>query len=167
MDLYILRHAIAEQRDHEKWSDDSQRPLTPKGAKRMRRAAGGMLALGLSFDVIYTSPFVRAKQTADIVAEVFGAEKKLRETGTLATDGDPKELIKLINSANGKFESVLLVGHEPYLSDLISVLVVGDSSLPLAMKKGGLCKLNVATLKYGMCASLEWLLPPALSTHIK
>lgn len=166
MDLYILRHAIAEERDHEKWPDDSHRPLTRKGAKRMRRAAEGMRALNLSFDVIYTSPFVRAKQTAGIVATVFDA-KKLRETETLAVDGDPEELITLINNADAAFERVLLVGHEPYLSDLISTLVIGDSSLPLTMKKGALCKLTVSTLTYGRCATLDWLLPPGVSTKIK
>jgi len=166
MELFILRHAIAEERSFDRWPDDSQRPLTAKGAKRMRRVAEGMLALGLSFDVIYTSPFTRARQTAGIVAEVFGAEKTLRETDTLATDGDPKELIELLNSGRKEFESVLLVGHEPYLSEFISTLTTGDASLLLTMKKGGLCKLNVTALKYGKCASLEWLLPPAVSTHL-
>jgi phosphohistidine phosphatase len=166
MDIFILRHAIAEERSHDKWPDDSQRPLTEKGKKRMRRVAEGMLALGLSFDVIYTSPFVRARQTADIVAEVFGATKKMRETDTLATDGDPKALVSLLNSAKHEFASVLLVGHEPYLSELISTLVAGDDGLLVTMKKGGLCKLNVTGLKHGKCASFEWLLPPAVSTHI-
>jgi len=54
----------------------------------------------------------------------------------------------------------LLVGHEPYLSELISLLVAGDSSLCVVMKKGGLCKLSVETLKHGRCACLEWLLTP-------
>lgn len=166
MDLFIVRHAIAEERSFDQWPDDSFRPLTAKGAKRMRRIAEGMLALGMSFDVIYTSPFTRARQTADIIADVFGAGDKLRETATLATDGDPKELIELLNSAKKEFESVLLVGHEPYLSELISTLTTGDASLLLTMKKGGLCKLAVTSLKYGKCASLEWLLPPAVSTHL-
>jgi phosphohistidine phosphatase len=167
MDLYILRHAIAEERSRDAWPDDSLRPLTAKGKKRMTRIAEGMLALGLSFDVIYTSPFTRARETAEIVAAVFGMRKKLRETETLAVDGDPADLIKLIDSAKGEFESILLVGHEPYLSELISTLLLGDSSLPLTMKKGGICKLTIGTLKLGACASLEWLLPPALSTHVK
>lgn len=166
MNLYILRHAIAEERDHTQWPDDSQRPLTAKGKKRMLRAAAGMLSLDLSFDVIYTSPFVRARQTAEIVAEVFNAGKKLRETDTLAADGEPEQLIDLINSATGEFENVLLVGHEPYLSDLISTLVTGDASLLLTMKKGGLCTLSVGALKFGKCASLECLIPPAVSTRI-
>jgi phosphohistidine phosphatase len=167
MDIYILRHAIAEERDNDKFPDDAQRPLTTKGAKRMRRIAEGMLALELSFDVIYTSPFLRARQTAEIVADVFNGKRKLRETDTLATDGGAEELIDLIISARGEFESVLLVGHEPYLSDLISMLLVGDGSLPLTMKKGGICKLSIGTLKYGKCASFEWLLPPAISTRIE
>ena len=158
---------MAEERDHDKWPDDSQRPLTRKSAKRMRRTAEGMRALNLSFDVIYTSPFVRAKQTADIVATVFDAAKKLRETETLAVDGNPEELTTLINNADAAFESVLLVGHEPYLSDLVSKLVCGDSSSSLTLKKGALCKLTVAALTYGRCATLDWLLPPGVSTKIK
>ena len=167
MEIYLLRHAIAEERDQDKYPDDSKRPLTAKGKKRMRRAAEGMAAAGLSFDVIYTSPFTRARQTADIVANVFRAQKKLHETKTLATDGDPEELIKLVNEMKGKADSILLVGHEPYLSDLISVLVTGDSSFTFSMKKGGLCKLVAHTLRYGKCASMEFLLPPSVSVHLK
>ncbi|MBX2990665.1 MAG: phosphohistidine phosphatase SixA [Bacteroidetes bacterium] len=166
MNLYILRHAIAEERSHEHWPDDSLRPLTTKGKKRMHRIAVAMRALGLSFDVIYTSSYTRARETADIVVAVFNAGKKLRETGTLAVDGDPGELVRLINSAKNEFENVLLVGHEPYLGEFISTLLVGDSSLPLTMKKGGICKLSVGNLKYGACASLEWLLPPSVSSLI-
>lgn len=167
MDIYILRHAIAEERDSDKYPDDSLRPLTARGRKRMRRIAEGLAAAGLWFDVIYTSPFVRARQTADIVATAFRARKKLHETRTLATDGDPEELISLVNALKGRADSILLVGHEPYLSDLISVLVTGDSSFTLSMKKGGLCKLLADTLKYEKCASLEFLLPPSISIHLK
>lgn len=166
MDLYVLRHAIAEERDSSSFPDDSTRPLTKKGIKRMEEVAQGMLALGLSFDVIYTSPFTRAKQTADIVVKAFHLEDKLRETETLATYGEPAELIKLIKGTKDA-TSVLIVGHEPYLSDLISTLLAGDTSLSITMKKGGLCKLNVGTLRFGACASLEWLLPPSVSTHLQ
>lgn len=167
MEIYILRHAIAEERDVDKYPDDSLRPLSARGKKRMRRIAEGMATAGLSFDVIYTSPFTRARQTADIVANVFRAQKKLHETKTLGTDGDPEELISLVNAQKGKVDSVLLVGHEPYLSDLISVLVTGDSSFTFSMKKGGVCKLVTDTLRYGKCASMEFLLPPSVSIHLK
>ncbi len=167
MEIYILRHAIAEERDADKYPDDSLRPLTARGKKRMRRIAEGMAVAGLSFDVIYTSPFTRAIQTADIVAAAFGAQEKLHETRTLATDGDPEELMTLVNTMKGKVNSVLLVGHEPFLSDLISVLVTGDSSFTFSMKKGGLCKLVAGTLRYGKCASMEFLLPPSVSIYLK
>jgi phosphohistidine phosphatase len=164
MDLFLLRHAIAEQRDPTKYPDDALRPLTEKGIKRMRRVAEGLLAAGLTFDVIYTSPYTRARQTADIVADVFGLRKALRETDTLAVDGDAEELIAELNKLDAA--SILLVGHEPYLSELISHLLVGDGSLDVTMKKGGLCKLTVGMLKYGKCATLDWLIPPSLSTHL-
>jgi phosphohistidine phosphatase len=164
MDLFLLRHAIAEQRDPTKYPDDALRPLTEKGIKRMRRVAEGFLAAGLTFDVIYTSPYTRARQTADIVADVCGLRKVLRETDTLAVDGDPEALIAELKKVDAT--SILLVGHEPYLSELISHLLVGDASLDVTMKKGGLCKLTVGMLKYGKCATLDWLIPPSLSTHL-
>ncbi|MBI5473090.1 MAG: phosphohistidine phosphatase SixA [Ignavibacteriae bacterium] len=167
MELYILRHAIAEERDNTRYADDSQRPLTPKGIKRMRRVAEGLLALECSFDVIYTSPFARAKRTAQIVAETLGATEKLRETDALATDGDPKALINLINSGKDEFERVMIVGHEPYLGELISVLLSGDENLLITMKKGGVCKLRVDTLSYSKCASLEWHIPPGVAVHLE
>ena len=165
MNLYILRHAIAEERDADKFPDDSKRPLTDKGAKRMKRIAEGMVALGMEFDLILSSSYARAKQTAEIVAQVCGAETKLKFSKHLET-GDSEKLIDEINNL-ANIEHVLLVGHEPDLSELISVLLVGDGSLPLTMKKGGLCKLTVGKLKYGQCASLDWLVPPSIATHLQ
>ncbi len=167
MEIYILRHAIAEERDPHKYPDDSLRPLTAKGKKRMRRIANGLAGTGISFDIIYTSPLVRARQTANIVAAAFHVRKLLHETKTLAPDGNPEELVHLVNDLKGRVESILLVGHEPYLSDLISVLVAGDSGFLLAMKKGGLCKLVAGTLSYEQCASLEFVLPPSVSVHLQ
>jgi len=161
MDIYLLRHAIAVERGTPGYERDSDRELTPKGAKRMRRVARGMLAMELSFDVILSSPFARAKKTAEIVADVFDAHKSLEFTDTLAVGGDPEELIKLIEEKYDAAERVLLVGHEPYMSSLISLLLAGDKSVNVTMKKGGLCKLSVDVLRYGQCAILEWLLAPS------
>ena len=60
---------------------------------------------------------------------------------------------------------MLLVGHEPDLGRLISVLVTGKRGLAVAVKKGGLCKLEIGTLQYGRCATLQWLVPPKLWFH--
>jgi phosphohistidine phosphatase len=160
MELYLLRHAIAVERGTPGYARDSDRPLTPEGEKKMWRAAEGMKALDLSFDLILTSPYLRAKQTADIVAEVFKAQDKMEMSENLTPDGDPERLIAELNRRYRSLERILLVGHEPYLSSLISVLVTGDGSLSLVMKKGGLCLLTVDSLRCGQCATLEWLLTP-------
>ncbi len=160
MNLYILRHGIAVERGASDVDKDADRSLTSKGEKELWRITEAMKALNLSFDHIVSSPYRRARQTAEIVAEAFKARKKLALLDSLTPDADAKTLIEHLNRLRPGPESVLLVGHEPYLSDLISQLVSGGASFPVAMKKGGLCKLATASLKYGRCATLEWLLTP-------
>jgi len=160
MELYLLRHAIAVERGTPGYEMDSKRPLTPDGEEKMERIAEGMRALDLSLNLILSSPYIRARQTADIVAKVFNAQKKMETSVNLAPDGDPKKLISELRESYGSPESILLVGHEPCMSDLASVLLTGRSGLSLVMKKGGLCKLTVDSLQYGRCATLEWLLTP-------
>jgi phosphohistidine phosphatase len=160
MNLYILRHGIAAERGTPGFSKDSDRPLTPKGERKLWQAAEAMEALKLSFDVILTSPYLRARQTAEIVAEAFNARKWIETADSLTPGGNPKALIDRINRMKPPPGNVLLVGHEPYLSELISLLVTGGSKMSLVMKKGGLCKLEVERLAHGRCAALEWLLTP-------
>ena len=160
MELYLLRHAIAVDKDSHAYRVDSERPLTSEGKQKMLRVAKGMKALDLSFDVILASPFLRAKQTAEIVARVFKAKKKLKLSVHLAVGGDTENLIEELRQDYDLLKSALLVGHEPYLSHFISLLLTGDSSLSLEMKKAGLCKLNIDSLQYGRCATLEWLMTP-------
>jgi len=157
MELYILRHAIAVDRGTPGYDDDSQRPLTSEGRKKMRCIAKGMKALELKFDLILSSPYVRAKETAEIAAQVLQAQRKLKFSDDLAVDGDPRVLIKSLERSPKR---VLLVGHEPYLSDLASLLISGANSANLKLKKGGLCKLTADRLTFGLCAELEWLLTP-------
>lgn len=160
MDLYILRHGIAVEPGTEGYADDSERPLTPKGERKMRQITKAMRALELSFDRILSSPYVRTRQTAEIAGEAFDATRNLDFSDSLTPNGSSKKLIELLDDMDPPPNSVLLVGHEPYLSGLISLLVSGDSSLCIVMKKGGLCKLAVDSLKHGRCAELEWLLTP-------
>lgn len=161
MDLYLLRHAIAFERGREWTGRDADRPLTKKGAKKMRRIAEVMKDLNLSFDVILSSPFRRAKETAEIVADAFDCANRMKFSSHLKVGGSPAALVKEIIAHHAKRGSVLLVGHEPYLSGLISVLVSGNESLSITMKKGGLCKLTIESLHYGRCARLDWLIGPA------
>jgi len=139
---------------------DAERPLTVEGVAKMQRATRGMRAMELRFDLIISSPFLRAKQTAEIVAGAFDLGKRLEFSPTLAPEGNPKDLMDSLKRCHSKRNSVLLVGHEPYLGRLISLLLSGSTSLPIELRKGGLCKLSVDTLRYGRCAMLEWLLTP-------
>jgi phosphohistidine phosphatase len=167
MELYILRHAVAVSRETRGFPHDSDRPLTDKGRSKLRRVVRGMKALGLSFDAILTSPYLRARQTAELVADELGAGTKVQRTPHLAPDGNPRALITLITSRSAAHANILVVGHEPYLSQLISVLVSGDERTLITMKKAALCKLAIQTPRYGRCASLEWLLTPAQAEKIR
>jgi phosphohistidine phosphatase len=166
MELYLLRHAIAVLRGAPGYDDDSKRPLTPEGERKMRRIARAMQALDVEFDLILSSPFTRARQTAEIVAGVFRAEKKLVLEDSLTVGGDLRELIHRINTAYGTLERILLIGHEPSMSELISVLIAGDTRVSIALRKGGLCKLTTDALRYGQCATLECLLTPKQLTRL-
>src|SRR5438876_4808496 len=142
MDIYILRHGLAVERGAAGYANDADRPLTPKGERRLSRIVEAMQMLELSFDLILSSPYLRAKQTAEIVAEALKAKKRLELDESLVSEGDPKTLIENLNSRQPRCESIMLVGHEPYLSQLISVLVSGNNQTSVTLKKGGLCKVT-------------------------
>ncbi len=154
--LYILRHAIAVPRGTPD-IEDELRPLTKDGRQKMKAIADGMRALGLKFDRILSSPYVRAMQTAEIVGQVFNQE--VRAFKPLIPTTDHRQLVNSL--ARVHESSLLLVGHEPHLSEFISILISGNPHAQIELKKGGLCKLRVDLLTYGQCATLEWLLAPA------
>ena len=160
MNLYILRHGIAVEPGTPGYEKDADRPLTSEGERKLRQISKAMEALELSFDLILSSPYLRARQTAEIVAEALKARKRLELSDHLTPGGSTKKLVELLNRLQPPPDNVLLVGHEPYLSGLISLLVTGSVTSAVIMKKGGLCKLSTESLKHGRCAALEWLLTP-------
>jgi len=161
MKLYILRHAIAEDRDENIYPDDSLRPLTTKGKKKMVAIANNLKEMDVTVDLILSSPYVRARGTAKILFKAFDLKKEqVKLSDNLAPSGFAKDLIVEINEKY-PVENLVLVGHEPYLSELVAMLVAGDPSMSILMKKGGLCRLSIDNLIYGKCATLEWLLVPA------
>ena len=160
MDLHVLRHGLAAVRDGQEYPNDDERPLTPKGVRRMARQVKGLNSIGLSVDVILTSPLTRAFETAEIV------HKGLRKAGplvfceALAPTGEPSRLLDRIESEYSSASDVMIVGHEPYLSSLIAVLVSGDLEPVSRLKKGALCKVRIPSLGYGHCGWIEWSLTP-------
>ena len=162
MNLFLLRHGLAVERTVPGFKLDSDRPLTPEGRKKIGRLAAVLGQLHLSFDLILTSPFVRTKQTAGIIAETLDSSKVLKASENLAPGDTFEKLVDELSHRHGILKEVLLVGHEPGLSRFISILVTGKRGLALDLKKGGLCKLEVETLRLGRCATLQWLLTPKL-----
>jgi len=118
-------------------------------------------------DLILTSPYLRAAQTASILGKTFDLEKgKIVQTDHLAPTGYADKLIDEIKVKYGDMENIALVGHEPYLSGLASMLIAGDPDLSLNLKKGGVCCLSIDQLEYARCANLNWLLSPAQLVEI-
>ena len=113
MNLCLLRHGLAVDRSKPGYKKDADRPLTPKGKQRLWRVAEAMEEMELDFDAIITSPFLRATQTADIIAEALELRKKLSITEHLTPNGNPKLLLEHINQIKPAARDVLIVGHEP------------------------------------------------------
>ena len=159
MKLYILRHGDAGEAGDPKVKD-AERPLTPKGIQRTKQLAGALEQMEVSFDAILSSPLVRARETAEIIARELKFGGKVELTDSLTLSGSMENLVRELTMLRPTPKSVLLVGHEPYLGAFISLLCTGGPGLGLEMKKGALCRLEVESPSCGKCATLEWLLPP-------
>ena len=160
MNIFLLRHGIAVEPGAPGFVQDAQRPLTPKGERKLKKIARAMERLELKFDLVLSSPYIRARQTAEMVVRGLKIKRALEFSDTLIPSGNLKKLIEELPHLEPTPENLLLVGHEPSLSELISLLVSGAPGLSVLMKKGGLCKLCISDLRHGRCATLEWLLTP-------
>ena len=160
MNLYLLRHGIAAPQG-DPAEPDGERPLTTKGAKRMRKAANGLRRLEIRFDAILSSPLLRASQTAEIVAEALGLQTELQQISGLAPESSVENLLLEL----GRFknhEHLILVGHQPLLGETAAFLLRGTdkSGLNISFKKGGLCRIEIDTLPPHEPGTLHWLLAP-------
>jgi phosphohistidine phosphatase len=160
MNIFFLRHGIAVERGTKGFEKDSERPLTSKGKRQLRKSAAGMKKMKLRFDLILSSPHERARRTAEIVADELKLKKRLKFTDALKYESDPEQLVAEMAGLKPMPGNILLVGHEPYLSRLASLLVSGNGDLAMDLKKGGLGKLETEGLHPGRCAQLAWLLTP-------
>ncbi len=151
MRLCFLRHGIADDRGL--GMSDAERRLTGEGIAEMRAVGAGMKRLGLTFDLILTSPLPRAHETAVIAAESVGAAKLVRIERMLV-DGGGLSGLRSVLTADVEATSVLLVGHEPDMSGLAGMLIGGGN---LRMKKASLACLDVLDCSPGG-ATLLWLL---------
>jgi phosphohistidine phosphatase len=154
--LVVIRHGPAGER--EEWEaagkDDRLRPLTPEGVKETKRAAAGLTTLVSRIDLFATSPLVRAVQTAELVAEEYDCS--LVKLEALAPERDPDQTVQWLREQRSD-QTIVIVGHEPHLSTLVSSLLAGKRQSFLELKKGGACQLEVTSPRPGG-STLEWLL---------
>jgi phosphohistidine phosphatase len=167
MKIYFLRHGIAYEKEDWAPRDDRKRPLTDEGKKKVRRIAKGLRRLDPGLDVILTSPWERALKTAEITAKLLKLKKHLEILPDLASDGDPEKVMERLAQHEKDWESVMLVGHEPYLSRLVAHLTTSSGKGRLLLKKGGLILVTSQHPHYGPCAQLEWLLPPKVLEKLR
>ena len=157
-ELYIIRHGIAEERG-DKWPDDSRRPLTEEGMSRLKKSARGLIQIGVEFDVVLTSPLVRARQTADIVAAAFNSRPLIAVLESLSPGISPQTVLSDLE-AHAKRARIALVGHEPGLGELAAKLI--SARRPFEFKKGAICRIDVKTLPPAGPGALRWFAPPKM-----
>jgi phosphohistidine phosphatase len=152
MELYFLRHGIAEDVGPE-GAGDAGRRLTKGGVAKMRAEVRGLRRLSVRLDTLISSPLVRAHQTAEIVAGELGLDLQLADA--LAPGCDVERLFGLLGEHRAA-ERVMVVGHEPDFSTMIGALTGGSR---VQLKKGGLARVDLDVLEEDGGA-LVWLLPP-------
>jgi phosphohistidine phosphatase len=157
MIFYLVRHGIAVDRTDPKSPSEPERPLTAKGVQKSRQAALGLAELGVKPDLILTSPFVRAAQTAEIFAEALGiAQEKIRPCEALKPSGSPAEVLKM--AARLKAKEAMCFGHAPHLDQMVAQLACARGTFT-SLKKAG-----VACLQQGTGGRWEvlWILTPKI-----
>ena len=151
-DLFVVRHAIAVDRSAGR--EDALRPLTAEGSARFAREVRGLARMGVELDAILHSPWMRAVQTAELLRPLLGPEGSIRvEDGLARAPG--RSLLGLVEPGR-----VALVGHEPWLSELVALLLSGDpgDGAAFELKKGAVVHLAGEVLPGAM--TLRSLLPP-------
>jgi phosphohistidine phosphatase len=155
-DLYLVRHGIAAERGDE-WPDDTKRPLTDAGISRFKESVEGLAWLDVEIDEIFTSPLVRTKQTATLLANGLGNKTSVKTLDALAPGHTPRQVMNDLSRA-AKRHRIALVGHEPGLGELAAHLLGCARTLPF--KKGGVCYITIQGLTSRRPGELVWFLPP-------
>jgi len=165
MDLFILRHGEAEPRTIGRI--DAERALTGHGREEIKDMAGWARTAGLSFDLIVTSPLKRAQETAAIIAAGDHGQK-VEVWPSLEPEGDPGTLLEDIGTLiPHDAASLLIVGHEPLLSTVISQVIAGDGRARIRLAKGGMTRIKNVTISPEPTGDLHWLITPKLVRSFK
>jgi phosphohistidine phosphatase len=160
MKLYIVRHGIAIDREDPKCPSDPERYLTEEGVEKTKQVAKGLAALGASADLLLSSPYIRAMQTAEIFAsELDYAKQKIRRTDLLLPGAEPSLLFREL-ARDKQASSIFLFGHAPQLDDIIA-MALGSKRHLTSLKKAGAALIELKRLSPPI-AELVWLATPKL-----
>ena len=158
MEVFLVRHAIAHERNSKRWPNDALRPLTSAGIRKFRIAARGLAHLLPRGVVVLSSPYVRARETADILVNAMH-RAKLVECAELAASESATRTFDLLRARKEK--AVVLVGHEPNCSVFLSAaLGGGHARLEIEFKKGGAACIGFEKKIAPGQATLRWMMPP-------
>jgi phosphohistidine phosphatase len=157
-ELHLIRHGLAEERG-EAWPDDNKRPLTTDGISSMRKEARGLARLGVLLDVMLSSPLVRARQTAELVAAALDPRPSLITVDSLAPDGNYAAIMSDLEK-HARKTRIALVGHEPAIGELAARLI--GSRHPLEFKKGAVCRIDLDEIPPAGPGTLRWMLTPKI-----
>ena len=157
MKVYFIRHGIAAQRGT--YANDEKRPLVDKGVDRTTKVAKRLLAKGVKFDLILTSPLTRTYQTAEILKKVRLSEQ-IQTFSPLKPDGNLEEWLEWLQGVKGepKYSSLALVGHQPDLGNWIEMLIWGTVKGQIIVKKAGVIGLNIPIIGTPISRSTLFLL---------
>ena len=157
MEVYFIRHGIAVERGT--YADDEQRPLIEKGKVKTAKVAERLLVTGLKFDLILTSPLVRASQTAEILKQA-GLSKTIETFTPLKPDGEIAKWLEWLESYQQKKpkSKIALVGHQPDLGEWIEMLIWGNVKNQLVVKKAGVIGLEIPNIGTPISRSTLFLL---------
>jgi phosphohistidine phosphatase len=160
MRLLVVRHAIAEDRATfaRSQKDDADRPLTPEGRRKMARGALGLKRIVPELDILATSPYRRALDTAEIIAEAYGG-LGVERVPDLAPGGGQDRVVGWLAGRRAR-GVVAIVGHEPDLSRLVCALLVRANGPFLELRKGAACLLEFPGAVATGAATLDWFLGP-------
>lgn len=144
MILHFLRHAQAEPMHSGAHQHDRDRRLTPEGREIMKRAARGFLKTGMQFDRILSSPYPRALESAKIVSDVFGFKHEIHLSDNLVPEALFHKFRKELLNSWTEFNSLLIVTHQPFVSECISFFLTGkDAPIAIDMGTATLCTLEI------------------------
>ena len=165
-ELYIMRHGLAVARGSVGFADDAERPLQPEGKEKMREIADGLKRVGVELDWVVTSPLVRAMETAKIIAESLASTTAMDVCEAMRPGGSPEDVIAFLAKRPSRTR-VLVVGHEPDLSELAARLIGAGSHANLVFKKGGCAMVSFEDFPPRSPGQLEWWLPPRLMRKLR